>query len=103
MDVKPVGYCDLHEREVQEEEFERKGCWACYHFGYSTDYPYVDVQEAAQLLKRSMSTIRRWLKTGRLVGKLFIRERPEFQSGSPKKWFVSEEAIELMSKQQGQS
>ena len=74
MDIGPLGYCDLHEREVWEEEFEQKGCWNCYHFGYSADSPYVDVQEAAQLLQKSPSTIRRWLKDGRLEGKLFSRE-----------------------------
>jgi len=92
-----LGYCNFHEREVGETEFERKGCWNCYHFGYLVDSPYVDVQEATQLLKKSPSTIIRWLKEGRLEGKLFVRERPEFQTGSPRKWFVSEESIESMS------
>lgn len=97
MNAGPFGYCDLHEREVWEREFEQKGCWNCHHFGYSADFAYVDVQEAAQLLKKSPSTIRRWLKESRLEGKLFVRERPEFQTGSPRKWFVSEESIESMS------
>ncbi len=99
MNLEPIGYCDFHEGKVWEVEFERKGCWNCYHFGYSGSYPYIDVQEAAELLKKSPSTIRKWLKVGRLDGKLFIRERLEFQSGSPKKWFVSEKSIKLMNKQ----
>jgi len=93
MNERPFGYCDLHNEEVWELEFERKGCWNCYHFGYSADSPYIDVQEAAQLLKKSPSTIRRWLKNGRLEGKLFIRKRPVFQTGSPRKWFIEGESI----------
>ena len=42
MYAKPFGYCDLHEREVWEQEFERKGCWNCYRFDYSEDCPYAD-------------------------------------------------------------
>ena len=103
MYAKPFGYCDLHEREVWEQEFERKGCWNCYHFDYSEDCPYADVKYAARSLKKSQSTIRRWLRDGRLEGKLFIHERPGFQLGAPQKWFVNDESIESLSKHQGQS
>ena len=96
MSTISLGYCDLHEEEVWEEEFERKGCWNCYHFDYSADSPYIDVQEAAQLLKKSQSTIRRWLKDGRLEGKLFTRKRPVFQIGSPRKWLVKKEPTKVI-------
>jgi len=96
MSTISLGYCDLHEGEVREGEFERKGCWTCDYFGYSADSPYVDVQEAAQLLKKSPSTIKRWLKKGRLEGKLFVRERRVFCGGSPRKWLVKRELIKLI-------
>ncbi len=96
MSTISLGYCDLHEREVWEGEFERKGCWNCYHFGYSKSSLYVDVQETAKLLKKSTSTIRRWLKEGRLEGKLFVREQLVFWGGSPRKWLVKRESIKLI-------
>ena len=101
--TESIGYCDLHEGEVSQGEFGRKGCWNCYHFGYSADSPYVDVQEAATLLKRSSSTVRRWLKSDRLKGNLFMRQRFEFQSGSPRKWLVSKESIESIRLRQQQA
>ena len=100
MSVKSLGYCDLHEREVREVEFEQKGCWNCYHFSYSADSGYIEVWEAADLLNKSSSTIRRWLKDGRLEGKLFLREWPRFQIGSPRKWLTDEESIRNMSLRQ---
>jgi len=83
-----IGYCDLHDGEVEQREFGWKGCWNCHHFEYSADSPYVDVQEAAKLLDRSVSTVRKWLKAGRLKGQLFVRGRSRFQLGSPRKWLV---------------
>lgn len=84
---KPIGYCDLHEEEVYEGEFEWKGCWNCWHFAYS-NFPYLDVYEAAKALKKSPSTIRSWLNEGRLSGKLFKRGRYNPQLGAWRKWFV---------------
>jgi hypothetical protein len=95
MPLESVGDCDLHGREVREGEFERKGCWNCHHFGYSEGFQYIDVLEAAQLLEKSPSTIRNWLNSGRLKGKLFMRKRPDVQAGSPKKWLVSKENFNL--------
>ena len=54
MYAKPFGYCDLHEREVWEQEFERKGCWNCYHFYYSEDCPYADVAIGSKSIKESI-------------------------------------------------
>jgi len=72
MNEKPLGYCEFHEANVFEEEFAWKGCWNCYHFAYSADFPYFDVYEAANTLKKSPSTIRRWLNEGHLHGGSFL-------------------------------
>jgi len=96
MNDKPFGYCDYHEANVLEEEFAWKGCWNCYHFSYSADFPYFDVHEAANTLKKSPSTIRRWLNEGHLHGKLFERGRRQFQLGSPRKWFISKASARLL-------
>ena len=93
MNERPFGYCDLHNEDVWEPEFEWKGCWNYYHFSYSADCLYTDVREATQLLKKSPSTIRRWLKDGHLEGKLLIRGRPEFQAGPLYKSFIEKESI----------
>lgn len=93
MDTIRVGYCDYHERDVLEREFGLKACWNCYHFDGSSDSEYVDVEEAAGQLQKSTSTIRRWLKDGRLKGKLFVRGRRYFNGGSPRKWLVKKESV----------
>ena len=51
------------------------------------------VKQAASIARKSPSTIRRWLKTGKLRGKLFQRVLPRAQLGSPRIWLVEKESL----------
>ena len=95
------GYCDLHEDSLSEDTYCWKGCWGCWHFSRGKDFPYVDVDEAAQELLVSPSTIRRWLKTGRLSGEVFSQGRPSYGLPSPRKYHITRESVaELRRKNQ---
>ena len=94
MSRRVLGYCEYHEQEVDEVEFEWKGCWNCHYFQRGEDFPYMDVGEAARELSVSPSTIRRWLRGGKLKGRLFVRGRRVYQLGSPRKWFVERVSVE---------
>lgn len=45
--AEEFGWCDLHDELVDEDTYEWKGCWSCYHFSEGNGFPYVSVQEAA--------------------------------------------------------
>jgi hypothetical protein len=90
------GYCDYHEEEINEETFEFKGCWNCYHFKEGHDFPYYDVNEASKILRVSPSTIRRRIKNGSLKGRLFKRQRVSWQNGPPKIYFVDIESVKVL-------
>jgi len=62
--VKEFGWCDLHDEPINEDTYEWKGCWGCYHFGEGTGFPYASVQEVASELGVSCSTVRRLIKSG---------------------------------------
>lgn len=80
--------------EISEETFEYKGCWNCEYFGYGTNFPYYDVEEASKQIGVSKSTIIRWIKTGKLSGRLFIMREPKFAWGSRKKYYIKKDDIE---------
>lgn len=93
-----VGYCRKHDEKVSVNQFEYKGCWTCWgYFERTDDWPYYDVEEAAELLDVSKSTVRRWVKDGKLDGRLFKRGRkdPQFLSDFPlKKYFIKKDSVE---------
>ncbi len=71
-----VGYCRKHGRPVLARQFEYKGCWHCReHFSQSNEYVYVC--DAAQILNISEATVRKWIRTGKLPGRLFVRGRSQ--------------------------
>jgi hypothetical protein len=90
MTAELMGYCDLHGREVFDGEFEDKGCWDCWHFNWGGIY--LDIYDAAELLGKSQSTIRRWARNGRLGSRTFYRGRPEWKN--PQKTLITRESVE---------
>jgi len=93
LELKPqeplvFGFCKFHEYEVYEGKFEWKGCWTCGHFVFSPDLPYVTVNDAAKALNVSKATIRRWVKIGKLKGRLYVKRRKDLNV--PKKIYLIE-------------
>jgi len=80
--------------EISEETFEYKGCWNCEYFEYGDNFPYYDVEETSQLIGVSKSTIRRWIKKGKLAGKLFIMWESKFVWGSRKKYYIDKNEVD---------
>ncbi len=90
-------YCELHERDIYGEEFEWKGCWTCLHFRYAANFPYIDVSIAAEMLGVSKATVRRWVKLGKLKGRLFVKGRRDLNV--PKRiYFIEASAVERLAK-----
>lgn len=79
--------------KISLETFEYKGCWNCHYFERDANFPYYDVKEAPKILGKSKSTIIRWIKNNKLDGNLFIRIESKFQSGAPKKYFITKESV----------
>ena len=81
-----VGYCDLHQEPIDQGTFEYKGCWTCWqHFRWK-DWIYISTAEAAKQYNVSVKTIHRWIKRGKLKGRLFTmgRDNPNV----PKKFYA---------------
>jgi len=98
-EIDGFGYCDFHEEPVDEETYEYKGCWGCYHFHEGKDFPYVSVMEASKELGVSESTVRRWVKKGKLKGRLFVQERSCFGSlPPPPKYHIERESVNELKK-----
>lgn len=95
------GICDLHMKPVNEDIYRWKGCWGCWHFSCGKDFPYVDVKEAAVELKVSPSTVRRWLKKGKLSGEVFYQGRPAYGGNlkSPRKYHIKKGSISKLRRQ----
>lgn len=93
-----VGYCRKHEEKVDKQQFEYKGCWTCWSYFERTDeWPYCDVKQAAEKLEVSKTTVRNWIKNGKLDGRLFERGRnhPDYRSDFPnKKYFIRQDSVE---------
>ena len=81
------------DEEISEETFEYKGCWNCEYFEYGDGFPYYDVKEASQQIGVSKSTIIRWIKKGKLSGKLFIMTEPKFVWGTRKKYYIDKNEV----------
>ncbi|MBA7679299.1 hypothetical protein ES703_87588 [subsurface metagenome] len=81
--------------DISEETFEYKGCWNCWqYFEYSDIFPYYDVEEASQRLGVSRNTIIRWIKKGKLEGRLFTMGAQKYVCGSHKKYFIKKESVD---------
>jgi len=87
-------WCDLHEDSVDEGTYEWKGCWGCYHFREGEDFPYMSVGEASSDVGVSQSTVRRWIKAGKLEGRLFRQGRRTGDLPSPKKYHITIESVQ---------
>ncbi len=96
--VDCFGWCDLHDDTVSEYTYEYKGCWSCYHFGEGNRFPYVSTREAACELKVSESTVRRWLRQGRISGRIFERERNRQDLGALRKLHIDLKSLEGLKK-----
>ena len=98
-----VGWCDHHlhpDMIVDFDIFEWRGCWTCWHFHPEDDIPFVDVNETSDILNISPSTVIRWVKNGKLDGRLFERGRHETTISPPhKKYFIYKDSIDNLKKQ----
>jgi hypothetical protein len=82
-----VGECTNpdHSGDIREEEFEYKGCWLCLYF--KSNDVLVSSGVAAGIYNVSESTIIRWIKKGKIKGRLYERVRKGgFEN--PKRYFV---------------
>lgn len=89
--------------EISEETFEYKGCWNCEYFEYGDNFPYYDVEEASQQIGVSKSTIIRWIKAGKLSGRLFIIGESKFVLGSWKKYYIDKNEVDTTINELGTS
>jgi len=96
------GYCEYHERFVDEGLYEFKGCWGCNYFYKGKEFPYIDVKEASKELGVSENTIIMWIKKGKLKGRLFVRGRRRLGFlllSPPRKYHIEIKSVkELMKK-----
>jgi len=90
------GYCDLHEEYINEETYEYKGCWNCFHFWEGEGFPYVTVPEASKELGFSQSTVRRWIRSGMLKGRLFTQRRRTRFLPAPPTYHIEKESLEAL-------
>lgn len=91
--AEEFGWCDFHDELLDEDTYVWKGCWGCYHFGKGTGFPYSSVQEAASELGVSCSTVRRWIKNGKLEGIIFKQGRRTGTLPSPRKYHITRESV----------
>ncbi|MEM4090512.1 MAG: hypothetical protein QXQ46_07190 [Thermoplasmatales archaeon] len=90
-------YCEYHKEEIDEENFNWKGCWNCHYLKFGNLFPYVDESEASKILGKSTLTIRRWIVKGKLEGTLFEQHRFNGSiNGNWKKLYVSKESIDRL-------
>ena len=92
------GYCSYHDEEVDENTYKWKGCWSCYHFSEGDGFPYVSIPVASGELGVSESTVRKWIKEGRLEGYLFERGRRIF-SPPYRKYHITKGSVERLKKE----
>ena len=85
-------HVDHKGEDVDETTFEWKGCWNCPDFK-RYNFPYYTVKEAAQILGRCPATIRSWIKSGKIKGKLFKLERKKFAYGPRRIYFIEKESV----------
>jgi len=90
------GYCSFHEALVSEGIYQWKGCWGCQYFGEGEDFPYRSVAQAASQLKKSESTIRLWIKKGKLDGKIFEQRGHAGSLPSARTYHILQESIDRL-------
>jgi excisionase family DNA binding protein len=91
--IEGFGYCDFHEEQIDEKTFEWKGCWKCYHFIEGKKFPYYTVKEVSKMLGISESTVRRWIKSGKLKGRLFEQGRFTGDVAASRIYFIEKESV----------
>jgi hypothetical protein len=96
-EIENFGYCDLHEEIIDESTFEWKGCWKCFHFKRRKGFHYYTIHEASKILRKSENTIRRWIKIGKLKGRLFEQGRCGYRDSFPLNiYFIEKESVEKL-------
>jgi hypothetical protein len=98
MEVEGFGYCGLHEKPIEEDQYEWKGCWGCYHFIQGRGFPYLSVSYVSEKLGVSESTVRGWIKKGLLRGKIFEQGRYTGSTPAPRKYHIEKESFEELKK-----
>lgn len=85
-----------HENDpiVNEDAFTWKGCWGCHHFSWKDPKPLLDVKEASELVDVSKSTIRRWIRQGKLEGRMFVQGRETSSLPASRKYLIRREDFE---------
>ena len=94
MEKENIGYCHHHEEKVDLNTFEYKGCWTCHYF-LNGDI-LIDATEAASKLEVTETTIIKWIKVGKLNGRMFIKLRRRFGFNPPyKKYYIYRKSIDI--------
>lgn len=95
-DKGDLGYCGFHEALVNEGTYRWKGCWGCQYFSEGKDFPYRSVAQAASQLNKSESTIRLWIKKGKLDGKIFEQRGHTGSLPSARTYHILQESIDRL-------
>jgi len=96
-EIQEFGYCEYHKEKIDESTFEWKGCWKCHYFIKGENFKYYTVKEASRMLGISENTVRRWIKIGKLEGRLFEQGRSESRTSFPLKiYFIEKESVEKL-------
>ena len=95
-EVDGFGWCEYHDDIVDVSTYEYKGCWGCHYFIYGKNFPYYFVKDVAEMFNVSESTVRRWIRQGKLDGILFkqIRRPPPGVIPAPRKYHIPKESLE---------
>jgi len=94
-EIEGFGYFDYHEEPIDESKYKWKCCWGCYHFREGKDFPYTFMSLVSEELGVSESTVRRWIKKGKLKCYLFKCRR---YTVPPKKYHIEKKSVEEMKK-----
>ena len=93
-EVDGFGWCEYHEEVIEEGTYEYKGCWGCHYFVYGKNFPYYFVKEVAEMFNVTESTVRRWIRQGKLEGILFEQIRYTGWTPAPRKYHIPKESLE---------
>jgi len=67
-----------------------------FHFLEGKSFPYITVYEASKELELSKSTVRRWIKKGKLKGRLFIQGRYTGSLPAPPTYHIEKGSVEAL-------
>ncbi|MGC9146106.1 MAG: hypothetical protein ACP5GS_08390 [Nitrososphaeria archaeon] len=90
------GYCTLHDEPINEDKYIYKGCWGCHYFVEGSEFPYTFVSTVAKEFGVSESAVRRWIKTGKLKGELFVQVRHTGFLPAPAKYHILKDSVEKL-------